>query len=273
MYFFKTNRVNYLFMSNKKLTSDKYEAFSRLCDVLKEKGMTPPDFYHRLGVEHPSQTWNNWKNRGIPRDKYQLICDLIPDLNFEYLATGKGEKLKSKSSVTMLAQKFEGHESQGSEPRYTLGEFDLWDENTPLRDDEVALPFFREVEFSAGPGRHEVIENQGMKLRFAKSTLKKKSVPASEAACVTVSGKSMEPVYPDGCTVGIDKSKNKLVDGDIFAIDHDGELRVKIMYKLTGGGIRLRSFNIDEYPDENYSAKESVNIRILGRVFWWSALR
>lgn len=154
-----------------------------------------------------------------------------------------------------------------------LGGFDLWDESTPLRDDEVAIPFFREVELSAGSGRTEVMENHGPKLRFAKSTLRKKGVSASHAACVTVSGNSMEPVYPDGCVLGIDTSKTKLVDGDIFAIDHDGELRVKILYKLPGAGIRLRSFNIDEYPDENYSAEEAARIRILGRVFWWSALR
>lgn len=153
-----------------------------------------------------------------------------------------------------------------------IGGFDLWDENTPLDDDEVALPFFREVKLAAGSGcSSEVQENHGCKLRFARSTLKRQGVQIDHAYCVTVKGNSMEPVLPDGCTVGIDTSKKEVVNGDWYAIDHHGELRVKIIYRLPGGGYRLRSFNSDEYPDEHPVAEQDV--RVLGRVFWWSSLR
>jgi len=148
------------------------------------------------------------------------------------------------------------------------GEFDLWDNKTPLNDDEVAIPFFREVELGAGSGRSEVRENQGTKLRFAKSTLRKKGVSTDSAACVTVSGNSMEPVLRDGSTVGIDTCNTKICDGDMYAIDHDGHLRVKMVYKTPSGGLRLRSFNSDEWPDEIYSREEADFIKILGRLFW-----
>ncbi|MBE0437786.1 MAG: helix-turn-helix transcriptional regulator, partial [Methylomicrobium sp.] len=151
-----------------------------------------------------------------------------------------------------------------------LGGFETWDNDTPLRDDEVELPFFREVELAAGNGRSEIIENHGLKLRFAKSTLKKQNVDPASAACVTVSGNSMEPVLPDGATIGIDTSKRQIKDGDIYAIDHDGHLRVKVLYRLPGGKVRLRSFNSDEWPDELVTQDE---FKILGRVFWWSVLR
>lgn len=151
-----------------------------------------------------------------------------------------------------------------------LGGFDLWDSNTPLDDDEVALPFFREVKLSAGSGSTEVIENHGCKLRFAKSTLKKQGVQAEHGYCATVKGNSMEPVLPDGCTIGVDISKTTVANGDWYAIDHHGELRVKVMYRMPGGGYRLRSFNSDEWPDEQVPEDA---VRILGRVFWWSGLR
>ncbi|MEN1395189.1 XRE family transcriptional regulator, partial [Pseudomonas aeruginosa] len=43
---------------------------------------------------------------------------------------------------------------------------------------------------------------------------------------------------------------------------------------LPGGGIRLRSFNQAEYPDEEYSQEEMAEkgISVLGRVFWSSVL-
>lgn len=83
----------------------------------------------------------------------------------------------------------------------------------------------------------------------------------------------MQPVLPDKATVGIDTGSTKIKDGEMYAIDHDGMLRVKILHRLPGGGIRIRSFNRDDYPDEDYSAEHAANIRILGRVFWYSVMR
>jgi phage repressor protein C with HTH and peptisase S24 domain len=154
-----------------------------------------------------------------------------------------------------------------------FGEFDLWDSSTPLRSDEVALPFFRELEMAGGLGRSEVVENHGLKLRFAKSTLRKKSVQPENAACAVIAGNSMEPVIPDGSTIWIDKGNTRIKDGEIYAIDHDGELRIKMLYKRPSGGIRVSSYNKDEWPDENYTPEEAQKIRILGYVFGWSVLR
>jgi len=240
---------------NKKMIN-KYS--ERLNYALEKREMSQSELARRVGVK--PQAIQYLCREGTKSVHSVKIAEIL-NINAKWLTDGVGD-MEALESIGEI-----------NPPNYLLGEFDLWDSSTPLSDDEVALPFFREVELSAGPGRHEVIENHYYKLRFAKSTLKKHGVQADKAACVTVSGKSMEPVYPDGCTVGIDTSKNTLIDADIFAIDHDGELRVKTLYKLPGGGIRLRSFNIDEYPDENYSAEEAAKIRILGRVFWWSALR
>lgn len=150
--------------------------------------------------------------------------------------------------------------------------FDLWDEDTPLRDDEVALPFFREVELAAGNGSTFVQENGGYKLRFAKSTLKKSNVAPQHAACVSVSGNSMLPVLRSGSTVGVDTSKKNIIDGEMYAIDHDGMLRVKILYRTPGGGIRIKSYNNDEYPDEFLTPEQIGSIKIIGKVFWYSVL-
>ena len=79
----------------------------------------------------------------------------------------------------------------------------------------------------------------------------------------------MEPVLPDGATVAINTGNTEIKDGKIYALDHEGMARVKIVYRLPGGGIRLRSFNTDEFPDEFYHGEESNKIRVVGAVFWY----
>ena len=50
-----------------------------------------------------------------------------------------------------------------------------------------------------------------------------------------------------------------------------GRLPYSIRYYQVQNGIRLRSFNRDEHPDEDYTFAEiqEQQIVILGHVFWW----
>ncbi|TDV54447.1 peptidase S24-like protein [Pseudomonas graminis] len=136
------------------------------------------------------------------------------------------------------------------------------------------MPFLKEVELSAGSGRTVVEQSHRQKLRFGKLTLRRQNVQPSEAVCVTVSGNSMEPVLPHGSTVGVDQGCTAVTDGKMYAINHGGQLRVKTLYRLPGGGVRMRSYNREEHPDEEYGPQEMIDkeIIILGKVFWSSVL-
>lgn len=153
------------------------------------------------------------------------------------------------------------------------GGFDDWDNHTPLHEEDVELPLYKEVELAAGSGSQHIIEINGRKLRFARSTLQAAGVQLENAACATVSGNSMEPAIKDGATIGIDRGRTQIKDGRIYAIDHDGMLRVKHLYRLPGGGLRLHSENHEEHPDESYDATEvAERIKVLGWVFWVSQM-
>lgn len=154
-----------------------------------------------------------------------------------------------------------------------IGMLSSWDSTTPLHDDEVAIPLYKEVELAAGDGSTAVIEAPGRLLRFAKSTLRESGVQEENAACATVSGNSMERLIMDGATIGIDRGTTNIIDGEIYAFDHGGMLRVKYLYRLPHGGLRIRSENDNEHPDEILSAEQAADIRILGWVFWWSTVR
>ena len=78
---------------------------------------------------------------------------------------------------------------------------------------------------------------------------------------------------PDGTCVGVNTAEKSIRDGKIYAIDHGGLLRVKYLYRRPGGGVRIVSQNSTEHPPEDLTADEfATDVRIIGRVFWYSAL-
>ena len=174
--------------------------------------------------------------------------------------------------------------AEGSPPNYrvqprdgtpfVLGVLSTWDDSTPLDDDEVELPLYKEVEISSGLGRSAVQVVQGRKVRFSSYTLRMAGVDLANAACATNTGNSNHPLILDRATLGIDKGMTKIIDGQIYAVDHDGLLRIKFLYRLPGGALRLRSYNREEYADEDYTFDDILEqrIQIIGRVFWWSTL-
>lgn len=150
------------------------------------------------------------------------------------------------------------------------GPVEEWSDETPIPDDVVALPFLKEIELSAGSGRTAVEVATNRRLRFGKYSLRSQNVQADQAVAVTVCGNSMEPVMPNGTTVAVNRADTRIVDGKTYAIDHGGQLRVKLLYRLPGGGIRIRSHNRDEHPDEDYTEEQVIaqGLSIIGRVFW-----
>lgn len=137
-----------------------------------------------------------------------------------------------------------------------------------LGRDKVELPVFMEVETSAGDGTTQVVESDKESLSFSARVLQRCGVSAEDAAVAIINGNSMMPVLADGTIVGIDKADTTISDGKLYAVDHGGLLRVKILHRLPGGGIMVSSFNRSEHPEERYDAGWTGSITVLGRVFW-----
>ncbi|WP_332762584.1 XRE family transcriptional regulator [Pseudomonas koreensis] len=150
-----------------------------------------------------------------------------------------------------------------------------WDSNTPLNDDEVEIPLFKQVEISAGAGRTAVQAEYGRVLRFSLATLRQCGVDPANALCAPVTGRSQEPLILHGATVGIDRGMTRVIADHLYAIEQDGALRIKFLERLDGGGLRLISYNQSEHPDETYTFEQFVEqqMKVLGRVFWWSTVR
>ena len=194
------------------------------------------------------------------------------------IAKPSGEKLLSLAKVLVCQPNWllSGENSQKQLPdsnAMLIGGIEEWDESTELADHEVEIPFLSEVELSAGPGKYSIENSSNRKLRFEKISLRKCGVEAGNALCVHVNGNSMEPVLPNRSTVGVDTACTRIIDGEIYAVAHGDMLRVKLASRLSNGGVRFRSYNASEYPDEVYTLSDMKNIRIIGRIFWYSVLK
>lgn len=249
----------------------------RIRAARQHAGLTQRELADKIGI---AQTAISQLESGkTQRSTYLLAIASACGVNSFWLAEGTGPMLRDTAAIGSLVRSGDisldvapelARYAQDPGVSVALEPIQAWDDDTPLEDDEVEIPFLREVELSAGSGRTVIERSSTAKLRFGKKSLRARNVQFDQAVCVVVSGNSMEPVLPDGSTVGVNIGQTQIVDGKMYAIKHDGQLRVKVLYRVPGGGVRFRSFNQSEHPDETYTAEEMTqkSIEIIGRVFW-----
>lgn len=237
--------------------SQMSEIHKRIAQARLHRGLNQSELARALAVTPQSvQAWESGKN--IPRSpKLRAIASVL-GVSLGYLM-GEEEFLPAPSLAAEASM---------------LGPISAWDDNTELDDDEVAIPLLKDVRVAAGTGRIAEDFDSGKKIRMGKVTLRNQGVQFDKAVCVTVHGNSMEPALPEGSTVGVNLGNTTVKDGKVYVIKHDGELRVKQLYRLPGDGLRLRSFNRVEHDDEDYTAQELIDkdISVVGKIFWSSVL-
>ena len=217
-----------------------------------KKGLSKKALADHFRVKPPSV--NGWISTGrIDKSKLMEMIDFFSDV-VDHSHWGLRKGFAAEASV--------------------VGRISAWDDDTPLDEDEVAIPLLKEMRVAAGSGCTAEEFDSGKKIRMGKHTLRNQGVQFDQAVCVTVRGNSMEPALPEGSTVGVNLGSTSIRDGKVYVIRQDGELRVKQLYRLPGNGIRLRSFNRAEHEDEDYSAQqlEEKSISVVGKVFWSSVL-
>lgn len=228
-------------------TARLYEAAEKL------KGVSGQSNLARLLNVSP-QVVKNWETRGVSASGLVNAAKVI-GVSVAWVETGEGEMAAIKQPESNATP---------------LGKIEEWDNNTPLSDDDCEAPLYKEIKLSAGNGFADDIEDyNGYKLRFSRNTLRKHGINPADVVCVMADGDSMEPVFPSGATLGIDTGSKTIRDGQIYAINHGGLLRTKILHKLPDNKVRIRSYNQSEYPDEEASLDD---LSVIGRVFWWSVM-
>jgi phage repressor protein C with HTH and peptisase S24 domain len=237
-----------------------------------KKNTSGPRFKALLGVANITTTGfaeflntapqnvHNWYTRGVPAHCMEEVARKL-SVNSEWLKTGEGPKdakhlrLVDESGITFDAQAIRGI--------YRV-----------IEPTDIELPFYKEVPTTPGSNKTHVTEDPEQSIRLPRSHLDSLEINHADAICTRMIGNSMAERIEDGSTLAIDRGLTQIVDGEIYAIEHDGMLRIKYLHRIPGNALRMRSHNSAEYPDEIFRARqiEEQNIRVMGWVFWWSTL-
>ena len=224
----------------------------RMVKARQEKGLTQAALAKAVGKSQSAiaavESGRNKETSGL------IAIARVLDGSPEWLETGVGE---------MHPRPIEANARPAPPLRF-------WSSNDPLPEEDYAFaPFLKDFAFIGGAGCEEGSDYNNFRLPFGKSTLRRLGVQIENVFCCTLEGDSMWPRIPDGATIAVDKGRNTIKDGDIYAFVQGGLYRVKYLYKLPGGRVRIRSQNEEEHPEETASLED---IQIVGRVFWVSSL-
>lgn len=233
--------------------------------ILEREGLNQKQLAEVLNTSDQSIT--NWKKRDSIGAKSARLISSKYGYRLEWLLTGAGEPLPSDT-----LSDGENYEKIDSIPPETeWGRVESWDDSTPLRKDEVAVPFLRDIEFACGDGSVSDEDYNGFMLRFSKATLRRVGANSdgSGVLCFPAHGDSMEPRISNGATVAVNTADKKIIDGKMYAINESGWKRIKMLFRTGPDSLSIRSYNKDDYPDEE---KKLSDIEIIGRVFWWSEI-
>lgn len=132
----------------------------------------------------------------------------------------------------------------------------------------VMLPVY-DMDISAGTGRAvpEFIDTR-KRLHFARSWMRTIGSKETDLKIIKVNGDSMQPLLWDRDDVAIDISKKRIRDGKVFAMGYAGEARVKRLYQMAAGRLRISSDNPDKvrFPDEIIEGTALNDVEIFGQV-------
>ena len=220
----------------------------RISQRMKDLGLQHKDLVAATGASKGTVT--NWIN-GVNNPTGKRLVQLA-------------QALKTTSSWLLTGN---------STPEFT--QVEPWDSNTPLDDDEIEIPFFKDFSFACGGGSiGEAIANETRKLRMSKATLRNLSIMKENAVAATAIGDSMSPTIKDGDTIHVDLGRKNIKDGKIFVICIGGLFYCKRLYNLPLGGVRIVSDNSVEFPEIQLSAQEIIDqqLEVIGWVWQISSL-
>ena len=155
------------------------------------------------------------------------------------------------------------------EPRASYGMEPIlaWEHQDDLPEGEFVMVPRLDVHLSAGGGREQV-EIELVKENpqaFRTEWIRLMRLKPAKLAAMRAAGESMEPTIHDGDSLLVDTSQTTVVDGKVYALWYDGGERVKRLFRLPGGGLRIESDN-PRFRALEVPAGETEHVRIIGRV-------
>lgn len=237
----------YLFLANQH--PDEYAVF--MADLRKPR-LGVDEFLERLGVDLKAR-----RGPGPFPGRWS-------DPNYQVPGVYGGQTMSPQDEADLVAGR------QGVvEPRAAYGMEPIlaWNHPDDLPEGEFVMVPRLDVHLSAGGGRDQV-EIELVKENpqaFRAEWIRLMRFKPNKLAAMRASGDSMEPTIHDGDSLLIDTSQTNVVDGKVYALWYDGGERVKRLFRLPGGGLRIKSDN-PAFDLMELGPDYAGHVRIIGRV-------
>jgi len=142
-----------------------------------------------------------------------------------------------------------------------------WEHPNDLPEGQFVLVPRLDVRLSAGHGYEqcEVEFNSQQPQAFRAEWIRSQRLKPQRLVSVIAEGDSMEPRIQHGDALVIDTSQTNVTDGRVYALWYEGGERVKRLYRLPGGALKICSDNPD-YPAIDVPHADLEYVRIIGRV-------
>ncbi|WEL56111.1 S24 family peptidase [Pseudomonas kermanshahensis] len=222
----------------------------RLKALLHECGLTPSDFAAQRSVT--PQHVNNWFRRGVPLARLDEMADLFC-VHRRWLRSGEGPKHPNPIL-----------RSGPPRPPHTTPPTPLSAHSGRL----LQVPFYALQHGLLAP-----VANHH--LRLPTTALKALGVAAQNAICLAMPAANMAPLIPLEATLAVDLSMTEVIEGETYALLHNGTLRVNNLSLGPHGTLYLHSHDRRNYAVERYTSaqRQAQSLEILGWVFHWSHFR
>lgn len=144
----------------------------------------------------------------------------------------------------------------------------VWEHPDELPAGEYVLVPRLNIQLSAGHGREHVDVDliKEKPQAFRADWIRELRLRPAGLASMRAHGDSMEPRIYNGDAVVVDTADQEIQDGRTYALWYDGGERIKRLYRLPGGGLRILSDNRDKYPAIDLNNEQCQHVRVLGRV-------
>jgi phage repressor protein C with HTH and peptisase S24 domain len=140
----------------------------------------------------------------------------------------------------------------------------------PSEEDYALIPqYSSSADCGAGLLNDHVEVKGGM--AFKRDWMARLNLKEENLSVIYAQGQSMEPTIREGSVLLLDKSQRKLESGKVYALLHDGDFRVKRLFKNYSHQWIVRSDNGDKtlYPDETVATSDDAErFMIVGRIVW-----
>lgn len=243
---------------------------TRIKKAIELAGTNPPDLGRASGV--PAASIHALIRRDSRRSEFteQLVAALPADkVNLDWVRTGHG---KPQPSVPLqLVKDSAGHHGNGNtEP------FDNRVGDSPIRSwehpnglppgDWVFIPRLQVK--TVGEGAEMKVETVLAKAEvqaFLADWIRDDQLKPSGLAYSIADDASMATVIYQGDKYVVDTNQKDVLDGKTFAIYYGDGQRVRKLFRLPGGGLRIETNNKD-YPSLDLTAEQAKAVSVLGRV-------